>query len=164
MTVLPFRKPDPHILIVEDDDTTLEVFVEFVQMKITKRVRGVRNAWSAIEYLNACRPIDLVLTDISLYFGRTDVVGMNGIELTGIIKRNWDIPVIVMTGYKPELQKPAALAAGASFFLAKPFKFEVLEAAFNQLLSEAPASRRSRFSRRKTILPHKLSRKGIPAT
>ena len=134
--ILPFRKPDPHILIVEDDDTTLDVFVEFVQMRITKRVRGMRNAWSAIDYLNACRPIDLVLTDISLTFGRTDVVGMNGIELTGIIKRNWDIPVIVMTGYKPELQKPVALAAGASLFLAKPFNFEVLEAAFNQLLTK----------------------------
>ena len=48
--ILPFRKPDPHILIVEDDDTTLDVFVEFVQMIITKRVRGMRNAWSAIDY------------------------------------------------------------------------------------------------------------------
>jgi hypothetical protein len=35
LTVLPFRKPEPHILIVEDDDTTLEVFLEFVQMAIT---------------------------------------------------------------------------------------------------------------------------------
>jgi len=90
--ILPFRKPDPHILIVEDDDNTLEVFMELVQMRITKRVRGVRNAWSVIDYLNARRPIDLVLTDISLTFGRTDVIGMNGIELTSIIRRNWKIP------------------------------------------------------------------------
>ena len=134
MTVLPFRKPDPHILIVEDDDTTLEVFVEFVRMRITKRVRGMRNAWSAIDYLNACRPIDLVITDINLYFGRTDVVGMNGIELTRIIQRNWDIPVIVMTGYKPDVQRPVAMAAGASLFLTKPFDLGVLNAAINKVL------------------------------
>ena len=154
--ILPFRKPDPHILIVEDDDTTLDVFVEFVQMRITKRVRGMRNAWSAIDYLNACRPIDLVLTDINLYFGRTDVVGMNGIELTGIIKRNWNIPVIVMTGYKPELQKPVALAAGASLFVAKPLHInKTWKQPSTSFCDQALAAWGGlRSNGRKTIVPH----------
>jgi CheY-like chemotaxis protein len=158
--ILPFRKPDPHILIVEDDDTTLDVFVEFVQMRITKRVRGMRNAWSAIDYLNACRPIDLVLTDINLYFGRTDVVGMDGIELTGVIKRNWDIPVIVMTGYKPELQKPVALAAGASLFVAKPLPLIKLEAAIYQLLDQGLGVGRSGSNGQKACPPRDLKKKG----
>ena len=48
-TLLPFRKPDPHILVVEDDDNTLEVFVEFIQMAITSKVGGVYSVWAAID-------------------------------------------------------------------------------------------------------------------
>lgn len=149
--ILPFRKPDPHILIVEDDDNTLDVFVDFIRTRITPRVHGVMNAWSAIEYLNTRRPIDLVVTDINLGFGRTDVKGMNGIELTRIIKRNWNIPIIVMTGYKPERLKPVALEAGASLFLAKPFNLGVLNAAINHVL---PSSAR----RTDTAMPRSQNR------
>ena len=62
---------------------------------------------------------------------------MNGIDLTLIIKRNWDIPVIVMTGYKPDVQKFAAMEVGASLFLAKPFNFGVVKATINQVPSRS---------------------------
>jgi CheY-like chemotaxis protein len=62
-------------------------------------------------------------------------MGMDGIELTGIITRNWDIPVIVMTGYKPETQKNDALSAGASAFFGKPFPLLLMEECILNLLS-----------------------------
>lgn len=158
--ITPFKKPDPHILVVEDDRNTLEVFIEFIQMKITPNVSGVVNDWSAIDYLNGSKRIDLVITDISLYFGRTDVVGMNGIELTGIIKRNWDIPVIVMTGYKPEVQGPLAMQAGASLFFAKPFPLKALEEAIYQLLDQGLGVGRSGSSGQKACPPRDLNKKG----
>jgi CheY-like chemotaxis protein len=134
LTVLPFRKPDPHILVVEDDDNTLEVFVEFIQMAITPKVGGVYSVWAAIDYLNRNRRVDLVLTDINLAPVAPGIRGMNGIDLTAIIRRNWDIPVIVMTGYKPEVRRPLAIQAGASHFFAKPVSFKALEAAIRRLL------------------------------
>ncbi len=116
--ILPFREREPHILVVEDDDNTLEVFMEFIQMRITPKVGGVYSVWTAIDYLNRHRRVDLVLTDITLAPVAPGICGMNGIDLTVIITRNWGIPVIVMTGYKPEERKPLAIQAGASLFFA----------------------------------------------
>jgi len=115
--ILPFRKPDLHILMVEDDDNTLEVFVEFIQMAITPKLGGVYSVWAAIGYLNRYRRVDLVVTDVSLAPVASGIHGMDGIDLTGIITHDWKIPVIVMTGYKPEARRPLAIQAGASSFL-----------------------------------------------
>lgn len=133
--IIPFKNTPPHILVVEDDRTSLDMIVEFIEFRISKNVTGVINAWSAINCLNNSKPIDLVLTDINLAFGRTDVMGMDGIELTGIITRNWDIPVIVMTGYKPETQRDQALSAGASAFFGKPFLMNAMEECMLNLIS-----------------------------
>ena len=132
--ILSFRKPDPHILIVEDDDNTLEVFVEFVQMAITPRVGGVCSVWAAIDYLNRYRRVDLVVTDVSLAPVAPGIRGMDGIDLTGIITRNWQIPVIVMTGYATEERRSMAIAAGAARFFPKPVQFDALESAVRRLL------------------------------
>ena len=143
--IIPFEKPHPHILIVEDDKNTLDVFVEFIQMKITNRVSGVFNAWSAIEYLNSHGRVDLVVTDVNMGFVdydvndyealREQVRGMDGIELTGIIRRNWNIPVIVMTGYPTEDYIARAKLAGASKFFFKPVPLKDLETAINKVLN-----------------------------
>ena len=61
------------------------------------------SAFIRVPYLNRHRRVDLVLTDITLAPVAPGIRGMNGIDLTGIITRNWGIPVIVMTGYKPVL-------------------------------------------------------------
>ena len=136
--IIPFKKPPPHILIVEDDKNTVDVFVEFIQMKITNRVSGVFNAWSAIEYLNSHKRVDLVVTDVNMGFVDYGVRGMDGIELTGIITRNWHIPVIVMTGYPTEDYIARAKIAGACKFFFKPMKLEELAFAINKVLNKEP--------------------------
>ncbi len=133
--IIPFEKSHPHILIVEDDKNTVDVFVEFIQMKITNRVSGVLNAWSAIEYLNSHGRVDLVVTDVNMGFVDYGVRGMDGIELTGIIRRNWNIPVIVMTGYPTEDYIARAKLAGASKFFFKPVPLKDLETAINKVLN-----------------------------
>jgi len=97
-------------------------------------VGGVCSVWAAIDYLNRYRRVDLVVTDVSLAPVAPGIRGMDGIDLTGIITRNWGIPVIVMTGYKPEERKPLAIRAGASHFFAKPVSFEILETVIRRLL------------------------------
>ncbi|GEM_PF-4419722 len=38
--ILPFREQELQILVVEDDDNTIGVFVKFIQMRITLKVGG----------------------------------------------------------------------------------------------------------------------------
>ena len=71
--------------------------------------------------------IDLVMTDIL-------VPGMDGLELTKIIKKNYDSDVIIFTGYKPNCSYEKAIALGASDFFYKPFKFEDLLDSIRRIL------------------------------
>jgi DNA-binding response OmpR family regulator len=58
--------------------------------------------------------IDGVITDIKM-------PGMNGIELTKKIYEDFDIPVMVMTGYASDFSTSDAMDAGARDFIIKPF-------------------------------------------
>ena len=66
--------------------------------------------------------VDVVITDIML-------PGMDGLELTDRIKKNFDIDVIVMTGYSGDYSYEEAISKGASDFVFKPVRFEELLAA-----------------------------------
>jgi len=52
--------------------------------------------------------------------------GMNGLELTDIIKKDYDIDVIVMTGYSGQYSYEEAIGKGASDFVFKPIRFQEL--------------------------------------
>ena len=61
--------------------------------------------------------MEVVITDIIL-------PGKNGLELTDLIKNNYDIDVMVMTGYSANYSYEAAINKGASDFIFKPVRFE----------------------------------------
>jgi two-component system, chemotaxis family, chemotaxis protein CheY len=70
--------------------------------------------------------------------------GMDGIECTRRIRAGQDgivpsIPIIVATGVQGDSAEAMALAAGANYFLKKPFSIKKLHAAFVKVLGESVA-------------------------
>lgn len=116
-----------HVLIVDDDKSIRESMNEYLQLS------GLPSctAESAEEGLDILRKknIQVVITDIML-------PGMDGLELTDQIKNEFDIDVIVMTGYSGDYSYEEAINKGASDFVFKPVKFEELLLRLKRVLRE----------------------------
>jgi diguanylate cyclase (GGDEF)-like protein len=120
-----------HILIVDDESTIRDAMGEFLRMEKYK-VDTVQSAEKALEFLKTCE-VDVVITDILM-------PGMDGLELTDIIKRDHDIDVIVITGYSANYSYEDAINKGASDFIFKPVRFEELLLRIKRVLRERQLS------------------------
>lgn len=116
------------ILIVDDDLSIKESVEEYLTL-MTYKVKSAENAFQAIEILKTYQP-DIVLTDIMMQ-------GMDGLELTRLIRDQYDIDVVLMTGYSADYSYEEAISAGASDFIFKPFRFEELDLRIKRVLREA---------------------------
>jgi len=115
------------ILIVDDDPgirSSMSDFIDFAGYKSLK----AESAFEAIEILKA-NHIDVVVTDIMM-------PGMNGLELTDVIKKDYDSEVIVVTGYSGDFSYVDAIGKGASDFIFKPFRLEELLLRLKRVLKE----------------------------
>ncbi|MFZ7126281.1 MAG: diguanylate cyclase [Desulfobacterales bacterium] len=121
------RISDARILIVDDDSGIRTTMHEFIGMSGF----DAASAASAEEALEMLRnhDADVVITDISL-------PGIDGLELTDTIKRNFDADVIVITGYSAEYSYEEAISKGASDFLFKPVRFAELLLRLKRVLKE----------------------------
>ncbi len=116
-----------HILIVEDDLAVRDSMAEFVTMTGFDCLVAA-SAEEAIDILKATE-IQVVITDIMM-------PGMDGLELTDIIKKDYDIDVIVMTGYSGQYSYEEAIGKGASDFVFKPIQFQELLLRLNRVFKE----------------------------
>jgi DNA-binding response OmpR family regulator len=64
--------------------------------------------------------------------------GMDGLGFTELVRLKGGPPVIVMSGFSPELASQTALTAGAVAFLAKPFMLDGLPKLLRNILSVEP--------------------------
>jgi len=115
------------ILIVDDDAAIRDSMLEFIK-RSGYSAQTVSSAEEAIELLKSTR-VDLVITDIML-------PGRNGLQLTDLIKQNYDIDIIVMTGYSENYSYEEAINKGASDLVFKPFRFEELILRLKRVLKE----------------------------
>ena len=115
------------ILIVDDDAAIRDSMLEFIK-RSGYSAQTVSSAEEAIELLKSTR-VDLVITDIIL-------PGRNGLQLTDLIKQNYDIDIIVMTGYSENYSYEEAINKGASDLVFKPFRFEELILRLKRVLKE----------------------------
>ena len=118
---------DENILIVEDDDAIRSSIQDFLTESDYKTF-SVPNAEEAFEIVKS-GTIQIVITDIKL-------PGKNGLQLTSQIKQNFDIDVIVMTGYSENYSYEEAINKGASDLVFKPFRFEELLLRLKRVLNE----------------------------
>jgi len=120
-----------HVLIIEDAPDTLEM------LRVTFEVQGFRTSIcaSAEEALRiaANERFDIIISDIGL-------PNIDGYELLQRLRRQTpylrDIPALALTGYAAQKDIDAALAAGFSAHLAKPFDPSRLAAAVDALLKD----------------------------
>lgn len=123
----PQSLTEANVLIVDDDAAIRESMNEFVDMSGYQSITAV-SAEEALDKLAGGR-VDVVITDIML-------PGMDGLELTDRIKKEYDIDVIVMTGYSGDYSYEEAISKGASDFVFKPVRFEELLLRLRRVLKE----------------------------
>jgi two-component system, OmpR family, KDP operon response regulator KdpE len=105
------------ILVVDDAPQVRRV------MRATLTAEGytifeAREGAEALETFRAKRP-DIILLDVNM-------PGMNGLEACREIRRNSDVPIIMLTVRNAERDKVLALDAGADDYVVKPFGMQEL--------------------------------------
>ena len=118
---------EDHILIVVDDNAIRESMQDFIA-KSGYNSFTASSAEEALELLKT-NSVEVVITDIIL-------PGKDGLELTDAIKKNYDIDVIVMTGYSGNYSYEEAINKGASDFVFKPVRFEEVLLRLKRVLRE----------------------------
>jgi diguanylate cyclase (GGDEF)-like protein len=118
---------DDTILIVDDDTSVRSSMTEFF------RLSGLRcfmasSAEDALDVLKS-NPVHVVITDIMM-------PGMDGLELTDLIRKYFDADVIVMTGYSGNYSYELAIGKGASDFVSKPIRYPELLLRVNRVFRE----------------------------
>ena len=105
------------ILIVEDE----EKIARFVELELVHEGYEVEKAFDGRTGLDKAlsRSFDLVVLDVML-------PGLNGLEVLRRIRKESDVPVIMLTARDAVMDKVSGLDAGADDYLTKPFAIEEL--------------------------------------
>lgn len=119
-------------VLVVDDDPTFATTVAFLLRRIGVGQIGVlHEVGSAWSFLNAT-PVDVVISDWNME-------PADGYQLLRMLRRSRRLALlgfIMMTANTSEQYPRLAIEAGATFFLAKPFRMSSLKAALDATLSE----------------------------
>ena len=119
------------ILVVEDEDILREELAYQLEHDGYAVVQAADGA-QAIERFRADKP-DLVLLDLML-------PQLSGTEVTRIIRRESDVPILILTARGSEVDKVVGLELGADDYVTKPVSLRELQARIRGILrrSERP--------------------------
>ena len=120
--------PMARVLVVEDDRDIADSLELFLRSDghTTERAHDGRRA---LELVNAARP-DLVLLDLGL-------PALDGLEVLKAIRSRSDLPVIVVTARREEVDELLGLGLGADDYVTKPFAPRSLLARVKAVLRRA---------------------------
>ncbi len=108
------------ILIVEDDETSVELILIAIQ-KFGKEIFSVKTGAEAVEICINNPDIDLILMDIQL-------PEMDGYAATRLIRKfNKDVVIIAQTAYALSGDKEKAIVAGCDDYISKPINADLLK-------------------------------------
>lgn len=110
---------DPRILVVEDD-STLQETLKYNLEREGYQVNVVGDGIKALESARDIKP-DLIIMDIML-------PGMDGIEITRILRHESSVPILMLTAKDEEIDRVLGLEIGADDYLTKPFSMRELVA------------------------------------
>lgn len=128
------RSPDQCTVLVVEDNAINQLVIRGMLLKLGYRVRTADNGAEAIELLRR-EPIDTVLLDCQMPV-------MDGFATCRAIRtlpRCADLPVLAITAHSHSGDRERCLAAGMSDYMAKPVKFEELQALLHDWLLCQPA-------------------------
>ena len=119
------------VLIIEDEENILEA----VRYNLEREGYRVLAAQDGEEGLNITRQAspDLVLLDIML-------PRLDGFELCRILRRESDVPILMLTAKGEEIDRVVGLELGADDYVTKPFSMRELVVRVRNLLRRSGAS------------------------
>jgi DNA-binding response OmpR family regulator len=107
------------ILVVEDEPSLQETLV-YNLSKQGYEVEAVGDGREAVEAARRSAP-DLILLDIML-------PGMDGFEVCKVLRREMNVPILMLTARDDEIDRVVGLEVGADDYLSKPFSMRELVA------------------------------------
>jgi two-component system, chemotaxis family, chemotaxis protein CheY len=128
----------PNILIVDDSPTIRRMVRAALATVSSSTFVEASSGLEAIERL-ALHDIDLMVLDLNM-------PDMHGVEVLGFVRaqqKYLPLPILVLTTRGDEASRSAALAAGATAFMTKPFTPADLSARARDLLRLPSASERA---------------------
>ena len=147
------------VLIVEDDRNTAALVATYLEREGFSPV-VVHDGGEAIQAADDCNPVFVIL-DVML-------PTMDGWEICRILRKNSDVPVLMLTAREEEVDRVAGLAMGADDYVVKPFSPRELVERVKAILRRS----RSKSPRPATVLffggleldpeKHKVTRDGSP--
>ena len=113
------------VLIVEDEPTLLET-LEYNLERQGYEVYTAADGLAALEVARQQRP-DVIVLDVML-------PGIDGLEVCRILRREMNVPILMLTARADEVDKIVGLEVGADDYLTKPFSMRELLARVKALL------------------------------
>ncbi|MDC4232673.1 MtrAB system response regulator MtrA [Actinomyces sp. B33] len=144
-------------ILVVDDDVALAEMIGIVLETEGYAVSTCSDGAHAVEEFRSLAP-DLVLLDLML-------PGLDGIEVCRRIRRESDVPVVMLTARSDTSDVVAGLEAGADDYVPKPFKPKELVARVRARLRGREDSGEERIALGDLVIDvpgHVVSREGTP--
>jgi len=131
--IAPATSPDhrPRVLVVEDESAIVEAVTYALELEGFQ----VSSALGGREGLEAARRLkpSVVILDVML-------PGMSGLDVCRQLRRESDVPIIMLTAKEGEADKVAGLELGADDYMTKPFSMRELVARVRAQLRRAAKS------------------------
>ncbi|MEL7255012.1 MAG: response regulator [Pseudomonadota bacterium] len=124
-------EPDPHLLIVDDDERIRELLKKFL-LRHGFLVSVARDAVHARKILSGLE-FDFIVLDVMM-------PGEDGIALTRALREDITTPILLLTAKSEAEDRIKGLEAGADDYLAKPFEPKELLLRINAILRRMPAT------------------------
>ena len=123
-------KDCPHILVI-DDDTRLRALLQRYLQENGFAVSAAKDAENARMFLRQYQ-FNLLIVDVMM-------PGKSGIEFLQKLRRDSNVPAIILTAMGDTPDRIAGLEAGADDYLPKPFEPKELVLRINNILRRVPA-------------------------
>lgn len=120
-------------VLVVDDETAIVELVEYHLTREGFQVETEDNGQRAVERATH-EPFNLVILDLML-------PGMTGLDACRAIRQSTDIPIIMLTARKDELDRVLGLELGADDYVTKPFSPRELIARVKAILRRSQKGR-----------------------
>jgi DNA-binding response OmpR family regulator len=116
------------ILVVDDEQSIVDVLA-YNLVKAGHQPVVARDGEQALRLARAERP-DLVILDLML-------PGIDGLEVCRAIRKDGDLPIIILTAKDEEIDRVVGLELGADDYVVKPFSVRELMARVKSVLRRA---------------------------
>jgi len=120
----------PRVLVVDDEQAVRDLMAKYLATA-DYDVDTVPDGPTALERLRS-NDYDLMITDLKM-------PGMDGLSVIRETRREFDLPIIIITAYSTEASAIEAINLGVSGYLTKPFRMERVLAVAARALGEPAA-------------------------